>query len=121
MSTDCLLLISQCYLPLLSPNAISHFYLPLLLSPTDIVCDVSNAECNLGMKHMTPFDYTRQQEAKLKEMGVEFEPVSSSVYFQTEEKRCMGFIEAWKAIGSPMLRPKQGLDGKWTEAEKIES
>ena len=105
--------ISHCYLPLL--------YLPLLLSPTDIVCDVSNAECNLGMKHMTPFDYTRQQEAKLKEMGVEFEPVSSSVYFQTEEKRCMGFIEAWKAIGSPMLRPKQGLDGKWTEAEKIES
>jgi hypothetical protein len=68
------------------------------------------------MKHMTPFDYTRQQEAKLKEMGVEFEPVSSSVYFQTEEKRCMGFIEAWQAIGSPMLRPKQGLDGKWTEA-----
>ena len=32
----------------------------------------------------------QQQEAKLKEMGVEFEPVSSSVYFQTEEKRCMG-------------------------------
>ena len=54
-------------------------------------------------------------------MGVEFEPVSSSVYFQTEEKRCMGFIEAWKAIGSPMLRPKQGPDGRWTEAEKIES
>ena len=131
MSTDCLLLISHCYLPL-TPTAISHCsishcpisqccYLPLLLSPTDIVCDVSDAECNLGMKHMTPFDYTRQQEAKLKEMGVEFEPVSSSVYFQTEEKRCMGFIEAWQAIGSPMLRPKQGLDGKWTEAEKIES
>ena len=118
MSTDCLLLISHCYLPLLY---LPLPYLPLLLSPTDIVCDVSNAECNLGMKHMTPFDYTRQQEAKLKEMGVEFEPVSSSVYFQTEEKRCMGFIEAWQAIGSPMLRPKQGLDGKWTEAEKIES
>ena len=33
----------------------------------------------------------------------------------------VGFIEAWQAIGSPMLRPKQGLDGKWTEAEKIES
>ena len=108
--------ISHCYLPLL--------YLPLLLSITDMriahAC-VSDVECNLGMKHMTPFDYTRQQEAKLKEMGVEFEPVSSSVYFQTEEKRCMGFIEAWQAIGSPMLRPKQGLDGKWTEAEKVES
>ena len=34
-----------------------------------------------------------------------------------------GFLEAWQAIGCPMLRPNQGLhvDGKWTEAEKIES